>query len=270
MGAVAHPEQPSDPAPLRLALAHGTAAYVDEGQGPAIVAVHGIPGSLRDFRWLAPALREHFRFVRVDLPGFGDTPWATRAGYSPGDRASFVLEVIEALGLERPLVLGHSMGGVVATAMAAQAQDKLRGLIFVASPGTRAHRAFRRLPRRTLSAWFAHPLRRKLLMPVLKRGFALGGFRGPYPDQTLIHTLHGVAAVDFGVHAQRLHALSLPCAVVWTEDDPLIEPEIPAELARFLPAGPRLCFAHGGHNPQKHQALELADALRGWHQVLPQ
>jgi len=269
MKAMAHPELPSDPAPLHIQLPHGMGAYVDEGQGPAIVAVHGLPGSSRDFRWLAPALREHFRIIRVDLPGFGATPWTTRPGYAPGDRAAFVFELIEALGIERPIIMGHSMGGVVATAMAAQAQDKLRALVFIATPGLRPHKGLRRLPRRALSDWFAHPRRRKLLMPVLRRGFALMGFRGAYPDSALLHTLHGVAALDIKVHAQRLRALRLPSALIWCQDDPLIEATVPEALVRVLPDGPRLCFAHGGHNPQKHQAIEIADALTHWLPTLP-
>jgi pimeloyl-ACP methyl ester carboxylesterase len=126
------------------------------------------------------------------------------------------------------------------------------------------HRGLRRFPGRTLSGWFAHPTRARLTLPALRRVFRMSGFRGPYPDEALIHTLHGVAAVDLAVHARRLHAVAVPTAVVWCEDDPLIEPEIPAALDALLPAGPRLRFADGGHNPQKHHALEVAEALAAW------
>jgi len=229
-----------------------------------VLAVHGLPGGLRDFRWLAPALSPHFRVVRMDLPGFGGTPWTTRPGYAPSDRAAFVAELSRALELPPAIVLGHSMGGVVATALASQAPDRVRALGFVAAPGLRPHRAFRRMPRRALSGWFAGDARRRITMPALRRAFSALGFRGPYPDHELLHTLHGVAALDFREHAQRLQALRVPAALFWCEDDPLIEPAIPDELSSVVPEGPRHSFPRGGHNPQKHQASEIAEALRAW------
>ena len=54
-------------------------AYTDEGTGPVVLAIHGCPGSVRDWRWLGHPLASHFRLIRLDLPGFGETP----LGHSP-------------------------------------------------------------------------------------------------------------------------------------------------------------------------------------------
>jgi haloalkane dehalogenase len=66
-------ELTSDPPPEVLQLPEGPLAYIDEGprEGRALIAVHGIPGSARDFRYLAPQLSSRVRFVRFDMPGFG-------------------------------------------------------------------------------------------------------------------------------------------------------------------------------------------------------
>lgn len=262
--AVSHPQAPSDPAPRTVELTAGLAAYTDEGEGPAVLAVHGLPGSARDFRWLAPALTEHFRVLRVDLPGFGQTPWTTRPGYSAADRAAFLAELLTTLALPPVLAVGHSMGGPVITALAVAAPERVRKLAFIASPGLDPHKGFRRMPRRALSGWFAGDRRGRFTMPVARRAFAMLGFRGPYPDEALLHTLHGVAAFDFRVHARNLEALRKPCAVFSCLDDPLIEPQISAALARAVPDGPRMTFDSGGHNPQKFQAHEIAEALSSW------
>ena len=261
---MARPAAPSDPAPRFVPVPGGLAAYTDEGSGPVVVGIHGLPGSARDFRWLGPALAPHFRFIRVDLPGFGATPWTTRPAYAPEDRAAFVLDVVDALALPTPVLLGHSMGGVVATAALLLGPGRFAGLVLVASPGLVVHRGLRRFPGRALSKWFGHPGRARVSLPALRRAFRLGGFRGPYPDEALQHTLHGVAAVDIGLHARRLAAVTVPTALVWCDDDPLIEPQIPSALARLLPEGPRLRFPDGGHNPQKAHALEIAAALAAW------
>lgn len=162
------------------------------------------------------------------------------------------------------MYLGHSMGGVVGAALCNIAQDKLRGLMLISSPGLTPHVGIRRMPRHWLSRWLSHPLRSRLSAPLLRQAFAWSGFRGRYTQQELDHTIHGAAALDFDKHSTNLRALRLPCATVWCEDDPLIEAYIYSELSQCLPEGPRLQFKDGGHNPQKHYANQIAEALRGW------
>ena len=70
------PETPSDPPVLTLQLPGGPVGYTDVGDGPVVVALHGAPGSVRDWRWLGPLLEPRIRLVRVDMPGYGDTPRA--------------------------------------------------------------------------------------------------------------------------------------------------------------------------------------------------
>src|SRR5262249_17299055 len=111
----------SDPEPRRIELPHGVLAYTDEGppDAPALIAVHGIPGSGRDFRYLAPQLTPALRVLRVDLPGFGGSAPVADAVASLRGRARVVLALADALGLERFAVAGHSMGGGAALVLAA-------------------------------------------------------------------------------------------------------------------------------------------------------
>src|SRR5262249_23338585 len=111
----------SDPEPRRLDLPHGVLAYTDEGPrgAPALIAVHGIPGSGRDFRYLAPQLTPDVRVLRVDLPGFGGSAPVEDAVATLRGRARVVLALADALGLERFAVAGHSMGGGAALVLAA-------------------------------------------------------------------------------------------------------------------------------------------------------
>lgn len=122
------PSAPSDASPRVLQLAGGPASVVDEGPrgASALLLVHGAPGSARDFRWLTPALHG-LRVVRVELPGFGGTPLSTQPSVAVTDRARFVLEVADALGLSTAALLGHSLGGVVAVAAASLAPERVRG-----------------------------------------------------------------------------------------------------------------------------------------------
>lgn len=258
---------PSDPPRQVLTLPIGTVATIDEGSGPTVLAVHGLPGSSRDFRWLAPALCSDeaapARLVRIDLPGFGETPVTTEPDPSPQGRARVVLALCEALGLDRPVLLGHSMGGVVATAAVALEPAAFSGLALVSSPGLRPHASLRDLPIAQLRWLVKHPWLLRRLRPLTRRVFAQAGFVG-YPDQALERTLACIAATSIAGHADRVRALALPTLVAWCEDDPMVDPDILAELASACPPGPRLRFPTGGHNPQKAHAQELSQALRAW------
>ena len=131
------PESPTDPPMQSTRLRGGRFAWCSSGSGPTVVAVHGAPGSGRDFRWLASAV-PGVRLVRLDMPGYGRSDWASGPGYSLAARARFVLEATEALGLRRFTALGHSQGGGVVTAAAVLAPDRVERLALVASIGRRA------------------------------------------------------------------------------------------------------------------------------------
>jgi pimeloyl-ACP methyl ester carboxylesterase len=248
-----------EPTARTITLPTGPASILDEGEGPAVVCVHGLPGAGRDFRWLLRPLAGRARVVSVDLPGFGETPVRAGPDPSPEGRAAFVLAVIDALGLDRPMIVGHSMGGVVAVAAVAQRPQGFRALGLVASPGLRPHRAFQRIPRRALFA-ATHGPWATLTMPLVRRLFAGAGFR-TYPDPALVRTIACLRVTSLEAHATRLRALALPTLAAWCDDDPLIEPAILAELSEALPPGPRLRWATGGHVPQKTHPDALAEAI---------
>ena len=261
------PETPSDPPRQFVELASGPAAYTDVGEGPVVVAVHGLPGSVRDYRWLGSALEPHLRFVRIDMAGFGETPLATEPSASIRARADFVRDVITALEIERPLLIGHSLGGVVVADVAARCPSRLSGLGLLASVAHRPHRMIRGVPRRTLSAMLRIPGVANLFRERLRTGLEAGGFKG-FTHAQRVHTMHCLAAVDFRAHAGNLAALRVPTLVAWTEDDSFIERQISEELYWKVPMGPRIAFAQGGHNLQKTRSVELAESIRAWVRVI--
>jgi len=242
-----------------VTLARGPAAYVDLGEGPPVLCVHGLPGSSRDFRWLNEHLAGQARLIAVDLPGFGQTPVATAPDASAEGRADFVLAFVDALGLERPMIVGHSMGGVVAVAAVSRRPDGFRALGLLSSPGLRPHASYRRLPRRAMHLAASGPWS-PLLVPIVRHLFALAGFRG-YPDAALMRTLACLRYTSLEAHAERLRSLTLPTLTAWCQDDALIEPAILAELADAMPSGTRLGWPTGGHVPQKTHAAEVAQGI---------
>lgn len=255
----------SDPKLETLELDRGPVAFVDEGSGPVVVCVHGAPGTHRDFRWLAPALAQHFRVVRFDMPGFGRTPTSTMPSARLHSRAHFVHEVMQRLELEAPILLGHSMGGPVAMATAALDPERVSGVAVLASVGASAHRGIRETPSaKMISMALRTPGVKKAVHGPLRRGFLAAGFSKSFSTDAFAHSIHCVARLRFdevGRYADAIGRSDLPALVAYAEDDRLIEAEIGEDLARRLPGGPRLVFPTGGHNVQKSHAAEIAQAL---------
>lgn len=109
--------------------------YVDlnpEAGGPAIVMVHGLMGQLRNFSHsLAGRLAADHRVILVDRPGWGHS---LLDGPRPGiaAQAGMIAALIEQLGLDRPLLVGHSMGGAVSLALGLDRPELVRGLALIA------------------------------------------------------------------------------------------------------------------------------------------
>lgn len=256
------PAAPRDATPLTATGPRGPFGYTDEGQGPAVVAVHGLPGSTRDWRWLAAALPDTVRLVRLDLPGFGETPVGSGQGPGIDQRGSFVAGALAALGVERCVLVGHSMGGPAALSAAVQAPERVAALALVASVGLRPHRLLRGflgLPAFALAVDL--PLLAGPTRALLRAAFLQGGFPARTSPAEVAQTLRCLAAVDFAVQQANTAALRVPTLTAWAEDDPFIEAPVMAEHAAALPAGPRLSWPRGGHNVQKSQAVELAAVL---------
>jgi len=258
------PEHPSDP---RLSIVHldrGPVAYTDEGQGPTILALHGLPGSVRDYRWLAPCLTGAARLVRLDLPGSGGTPLAEPGEWSPAGRAAVVAGVIEALGLAPVVALGHSAGGPVIAELARSRPELVAAVVFLACPGPEPHRGIRGMPVRAISRALSTRPGRALLRWPLSRGYAAQGFPSSLSDDDRFGAIHGISRLSFPRHSENLAGLTQPTAVFSADDDPLIEAPIIRQLAAACPEGPRRHYETGGHNIQKTRAVEIAQALLAW------
>lgn len=110
----------------------GSLHYTDRGNGPPIVMLHGLLGQLRHYSYaLADRLVADHRLVLVDRPGWG---YSTVEGAQPGivEQANMVAALIRGLGLERPVIVGHSMGGALALALALEHPDLVGGLGLIA------------------------------------------------------------------------------------------------------------------------------------------
>jgi pimeloyl-ACP methyl ester carboxylesterase len=100
------------------------------GAKPPVVLLHGLMGSGACWTPLARALEDEFDVIMPDARGHGGSS-APQNGYRYDDHASDVVGLIRGLRLSRPVLLGHSMGGMTAAVVASRGAGLLRGLVLV-------------------------------------------------------------------------------------------------------------------------------------------
>ncbi len=107
-----------------------TLAYTEHGTGGApLVLLHGLFGSARNWQAIAKRLAPAYHVYALDLRNHGDSPWSQQMSYA--DMAADVQRFIVDQRLDRPAVLGHSMGGKAAMVLALERPALVRALIVV-------------------------------------------------------------------------------------------------------------------------------------------
>ncbi|MDU9002918.1 alpha/beta fold hydrolase [Sedimentitalea todarodis] len=119
-------------------VAGGTIHYVDLGPKDAqtLVMIHGLSGQLQHFTYaLAGLLAQRFRVIVVDRPGCGYSTRESDALAAPSEQGRMIGEALDRLGVERPVLVGHSLGGAVSLAMAMDRPDRV-GALALLCPAT--------------------------------------------------------------------------------------------------------------------------------------
>ncbi|MEP9401336.1 alpha/beta hydrolase [Sphingomonas sp. VNH70] len=261
----------------------GRLHYVDTGgDGPVIVMLHGLYGQLRNFSYaLTAELERDHRLILIDRPGWGHS---TVEGTQPPIevQARMIADAIDALGLDRPLLVGHSMGGAVALALALDHPAKIGGVALIA-PLTRPLAALPAVftgkappaPLRALAAWtIATPLSSLTGLLVAKKIFAPDAVPGDFGTRgggmaSLRPSAYEAGA--FEIHAAnpsleamvpRYGVLAKPVAILYGRDDNLLDPLLHGEAtAAAIPAATLTTIAGGHMLPVTHPG-EVARWLR--------
>lgn len=245
-------------------------SWEEAGQGVPVVLLHGFPFCRDIFAPVMPALAQVGRVVAADLPGFGQSP-PLSPGFSLADVAKEIIALLQALGLQRTVLIGHSMGGYVALEAAAQKPEMLSALVLLAShpradtPDARARRqegiqAIRQGQRREFlksflarlwSPWTVEHARR-LLREVEAMTKAV-------PDEVLTGFLQAMA--ERKDHTETVRRLQVPVGVVVGEADGLIPRELARDVAAEALQGRLVVIPEAGHLPTLEKPVFTAEAL---------
>jgi pimeloyl-ACP methyl ester carboxylesterase len=109
--------------------------YRERGQGPVLVLLHGIGANAGSWIHQLEALSERFRVIAWDAPGYGGSTPLVPSTPSAADYARALESFVDALGLSRFVLVGHSLGALMAGAFAASHPARLQGLVLLSPAG---------------------------------------------------------------------------------------------------------------------------------------
>ncbi|MHC1704679.1 MAG: alpha/beta fold hydrolase [Tenuifilaceae bacterium] len=128
-------EYPFDVKKVKLPLNGCEVAYIDEGKGPkTIIFIHGLGSYLPAWTKNVRELKNNFRCIAIDLPGYGKSSKEPHSGLM-SYYAGVVKELIEQLDLGKVVLAGHSMGGQISITTALLYPEKVDGLVLVDPAG---------------------------------------------------------------------------------------------------------------------------------------
>ncbi len=246
-------------------------SYVQAGEGPVLLLIHGMAGDCDSWRGVIEPLARRHTVLAPDLPGHGSSS-AGGGDYSLGALATGLRDLLAMLGHDRATLVGHSLGGGIAMQFAYQFPDLTERLALVASgglgsdvsailraaalPGANLFIAATAGPGRAVGSLLSRGLSSVGLRPNADVGEVARGYASladPVRRAAFLATLRSVVGTDGQrVHAgDRLYLTSeVPVLIVWGDRDPII-PIAHGEYAHSAIADSRLeIFTGVGHLPQ--------------------
>lgn len=239
-------------------ISTGRLHYIETGQGPSVLLIHGLGGQARSLsHWLSAPLSKRFRVVCVDRPGMGYSDRSENASARIDAQAGYMEEVIDKLDLGPTIVVGHSLGGAVATALALKAPEKVAGLALIApllKPSRKTSTAFAALG--VKSAHLRRLIAQTLAVPAMVKNqdVTRDEIFGPDPvpadytvegggllslrPKSFLNTSRDYVAVPEVMPAQwkRYDEITCPVRVIFGDADRILDPrEQGDEIAQRYP-----------------------------------
>jgi len=247
--------------------------FVDEGEGPPVVLIHGFASALDTWRGVMKELTKHHRVLAMDLKGFG---WSNRppGDYSPQAEAQLVLALMDQRNIKSAVIVGHSWGSSVALDVALAAPERVTKIVlydawvyeeqlpttFLWARATgvgevlfdlfyseRADEKIARAfydPKKYVTERFVEEVERALDRP-----------------GTVAAALAAVRGQRFEDVQKRYHELKQPVLLLWGREDEVTLLSFGDRLARDLPHAHLLVYPDCGHFPMIEAAGTSTDDL---------
>lgn len=256
----------------------GRLCVADLGAGPPVLFLHGLAGSLSEWRHQLGPVCARRRVVAPDLLGAGESDKPVRGDYSIEAQAGRVRALLDALRLHRVEVVASSYGGGVALRLAVDHPERVSRMVLVAPvcyrerlpwfaagcrlPGAAAVAEALRVP-----AWAAPVARRLSVHLAAATDDELQGLFDEInacgTRAAMVRWVRGALRSDARSVQAGLRHMRAPTLLIWGRQDPIVPVELGRRLARALPEG-RLVELDGGHVPHLERPDDVLREMRGF------
>ena len=252
--------------------------YTDEGHGIPVMMIHGYGGSHRNFQKLNDSLKDQYRIIRIDLPGFGlsDLPESKEEKIDFLQTYSdFFTFMLDTLHTDSVYMIGNSMGGMMAWNAALQHTDKVKKLVLIASAGYDLDKVAKGL------SWAMN-------MPsmdfVYSKGIPLNVYRGSsqkiYYDLSKLNPTEQIinnklwnrqGNLDAAYRLMRsgqypdtaqIPHITIPTLIIWGKNDKIVPVDHAYRFQRDIKGAELLILDSCGHVPMIERPNETAAAIR--------
>ena len=246
-----------------------------------IVLLHGTSASLHTWQGWTEALSAEYCVVSMDLPGFGLTgPFVNKTTeYTSANYASFVIEVLDKLNLDKVILAGNSLGGKIAWRMAALYPERVSKLILVNAVGYPATPKSIPIGFRLAS----YPALKPILRNILPRNVVKKSIKSVYADDSQVDEMLVDRYYDLSLRAGNRGALSdrlrefdnvedqaqieqlaLPTLIMWGAKDELIPVENAELFHRDIANSQLKIFDNLGHVPHEEDPVTSVAVVKAF------
>lgn len=261
--------------------------YLDEGSGPPLLLLHGNPTWSFLYRELIKGMRDRYRCIAPDHPGFGLSRAAVGYGYTPAEHAAVLERLVEHLDLRHVTMMVQDWGGPIGFAVAVRHPDRFAAFVIgntwawpKADPGTQV---FSRLLGGPIGSYLIKQrnvfvekiipgnVKRRKLPPEV-----MDAYRGPFPTPDSRRPVHVFPREILGSRPflaeieQGLAKLQdRPALIVWPTKDVAFRESERKRWEQTFPNHQTVILDGAGHYIQEDAPDEIINAIRNWTSAMP-
>jgi pimeloyl-ACP methyl ester carboxylesterase len=248
---------------------------LDIGQGPVLVLLHGLGGSIYDWRHLIRPLSESHRVVAIDLLGAGESDLPTGEDYSIAAQARRVKGVLDALGVRRATMIGSSYGGGIVLRFAQDWPERVERLVLINSVCyAESIPTYVYLARAPWAGCIAEtvPLGKATRWVLANNDRTIDilsdaeletynqELRKPGRRRAMVDVLRSLVPADPTEFEARLGSIRAPSLLIWGAADTTVPIELGRRLQRDLPDA-QLHAVNAGHVPNQECPEEVLQLI---------